>query len=77
MTAWNGTSTASRPAGPIVSSLDRAVTRIRTWLEDRLPWYDRVAEQQADARTEAIRQKSIQARIHNEAVIAEQRLKPR
>ena len=60
-----------------MSSLDRLVTKARLWLEDRMPWYDRAAEQRADDRTEAIRRKSIQARIHHEASIAEQRLRPR
>ena len=60
-----------------MTSLDAIVTRAREWLEDRLPWYDREAEQKADERTEAIRRKSIQARIHSEAVQAEQRLRTR
>lgn len=45
-----------------MSSLDRFVDRMRTWIEDRLPWYDRAAEMRAEEHTEEIRQKSIAAR---------------
>jgi hypothetical protein len=49
-----------------VTRLDRLVTAFRRWVEDRLPWYDRDAEQGKDRRTEAIRQRSIRARIQVE-----------
>lgn len=53
-----------------MTNLDRLVTAMRRWLEDRLPWYDRAREERAMARTERIRRKSIKARTHNEAIIA-------
>jgi hypothetical protein len=77
MTGSSATSTASPLDGSIVTSLDRLVTAFRLWIEDRLPWYDRQAEQQASARTEDIRRRSIGLRIRAEALIAEQRLRHR
>lgn len=59
MTASNATSPVT---GPTVTSLDRLITAARVWLEDRLPWYDRAAELEAQQRTEAIRQRSIASR---------------
>ena len=61
---------AFHPVGSTVTNLDRLVSRIRLWLEDRLPWYDREAEEQAEAHTEAIRQRSIRVRKDNEAIVA-------
>lgn len=57
-----------------MSRLDRLVTTFRRWVENTLPWYDREAERRAHARTERIRQKSIQRRIRAEAVRAQQRI---
>lgn len=57
-----------------MTSLDRAVSTFRRWLEDRLPWYDRESERQAVERTEALRQRSIEARIRAEAVRAQHRI---
>lgn len=45
--------------------------RIRRWIEDVVPWFDRVAEARKAQRTEAIRQRSISARIEAERVILE------
>lgn len=73
MTGWNATSTASRPVGSIVSRLDPLVSAIRRWMEDRVPWYDRAQELQKIERTEAIRRRSIDARIRNEAIRAQHR----
>lgn len=65
-----------------MDSLDRVVSRMRLWVEDRLPWYDREAEVAAHARTEIIRQRSIRLRktaedrtqtIRTEALAATQR----
>lgn len=53
-----------------MNDLDRVVTRFRLWVEDHLPWYDREQEQQAAARTEAIRRRSQNARIRAEAIQA-------
>lgn len=60
-----------------MTSLDRLVTAFRTWIEDRLPWYDRDAERQGIEHSEAIRRRSIDLRIRAEALIAEQRLRQR
>jgi hypothetical protein len=57
-----------------VTNPDRLVTAVRRWLEDRLTWYDRAAEQRAMARTEGIRRRSIQARKHREEVQTPARL---
>lgn len=57
-----------------MSSLDRIVSRARRALEDLLPWYDREAERRAELHTEAVRQRSIKARIRAEAIIAQHRI---
>lgn len=57
-----------------MTSLDWLVTAFRTWVEDRLPWYDRDAEQSKERRTESIRRYSIEQRIRAEAVMAQNRL---
>ena len=75
MTALNVTSSGLQPPRSIVSNLDRLVSHVREWLEDRLPWYDREAEQAQEARTEAIRRRS--TRLRAEAALAEQRLRTR
>ena len=58
-----------------MTRLDRAVSTIRRWVEDRLPWYDREAEQQAMRRTQAIRKRSIDERVRAEAILAQSRFK--
>ena len=58
----------------MTSVLDRIVTAFRRWVEDRLPWYDRAAEQAKERQVEAIRQRSIRARVRSEAVLAQHRL---
>lgn len=45
---------------------DRFVEWFRGSVEDHLPWYDREAERARDARTEAIRRRSIATRIRLE-----------
>ena len=60
-----------------MTRLDRAVSAFRRWVEDRLPWYDREAEQEAMRRTEAIRRRSIEERVRAEALLAQSRFKPR
>jgi hypothetical protein len=47
--------------------------RLRALIEDLLPWYDAAQESIRNARTEAIRQRSIASRIRSERVIAEYR----
>jgi hypothetical protein len=53
--------------------VSRAIARLRAvlrvWIEDRLPWYDRVRESERDAETERIRRDSIRTRV-----LAERRL---
>ena len=51
--------------GPLVGD------RIRAFIEDLLPWFDRAAADAHDRRTERIRLRSIARRIRNEKVIAE------
>ena len=68
------TTPTARPAESIVTRLDRTVTAFRRFLEDRLPWYDRGEEEARMRRTQAIRRRSIEARIRAEAVLAEQRI---
>lgn len=66
-----GSMSASRPSsgvGSRMTSLDRLLAATRTWLEDRLPWYDRDAELAAVQHTEEIREKSIAARRYSEKV---------
>ena len=58
-----------------MTRLDRAVSVIRRWIEDRLPWYDREAEEQAMRRTQAIRRRSIEERVRAEAIVAQSRFK--
>ena len=81
MTEW---SSVWRPSSAAESIVDSLVTRMRHWLEDRMPWYDRAEEREKHARTEEIRQRSIRARIsaeeirdriRKEAVLAEQRFR--
>lgn len=74
MTGWSATSTASRPVESTVSSLDRAVSTMRRWLEDRLPWYDRDEEERKLTHNERIRQRSIRARVRAEAIQAQYRI---
>jgi hypothetical protein len=45
----------------------------RAWIEELLPWYSSARERQRDARTEAIRQRSISLRIRSERVLAQYR----
>lgn len=52
-----------------MTSLDRLVSRMRVWIEDSLPWYDRAEEAKAEARTEELRAKAVAARIDWEARI--------
>lgn len=49
---------------------ERVVARSRwhTFIERILPWFDREAEDARNARTEAIRQRSIAARITTEQI---------
>ena len=62
--------------------MSRAIARLRAvlrvWIEDRLPWYDRVKEAERDAETESIRRRSIARRIFAERrmtrVLGEERL---
>ncbi len=58
-----------------MTRLDRAVTAFRRWVEDQLPWYDRAQEERDIRRTEAIRQRSIKARIRAEAALADRRFR--
>lgn len=51
-----------------MSSFDRLVSAVRTWLEDRTPWYDRAAEMRAAEHTEQVTQKSVAARQLSERV---------
>lgn len=48
----------------------------RRFVERLLPWYDPEAERARDARTEAIRLRSIRARIESERVIDAYRAAP-
>jgi hypothetical protein len=50
--------------------------RFRRLVERVLPWYDKPAERRRDQRTEAIRQRSIRARIHAEQVVEAYRAAP-
>lgn len=56
------------------NNLDRLVSAFRQWVENRLPWYDRDVEQAKERRSEAIRKRSIEARIRSEAVMAQARI---
>lgn len=57
-----------------MTSLDRAVSVIRRWFEDRLPWYDRGEELEKIERTEQIRRRSINTRLRHEAILAQHRI---
>jgi len=74
MTASNETWSASRTRWSSVGRVDRAVSAFRRWVEDLLPWYDRQEQHERIERTERIRRKSIQARIRNEAILAQRRI---
>jgi hypothetical protein len=51
-------------------------SRWRRFVERLLPWYDPEAERARNARTEAIRLRSIRARIESERVIDAYRAAP-
>jgi hypothetical protein len=54
----------------------RRPSRFHQFVEGLLPWFDPDAEQKRNERTEAIRQRSIRARINVEKLAADYRKAP-
>lgn len=58
-------------ASSVMQAHPRMPSRLRSWIENVLPWWDPRVERLRNARTEAIRRSSMSERIRAERVIAE------